>query len=440
MLKQKVLKLSPSQLLFLIFGFFILAGAVLLKLPFSTKQSITWIDAIFTSTSAMTVTGLGTVDTPETFTRIGEIIIAVLIQLGGLGIMSFAVLIYIMLGKKIGIKQRMVIQQALNQINIGGVIKLVKYLFLFSLSIELIAMVVLAFRWVPLFGWKEGLFDSFFHAISAFNNAGFALWSDNLTQFAGDPTVNIVITTLIIIGGLGFTVLVDMFIKRRWSKLSLHSKMMIVSTIVINIVSMAFIFLFEYGNSKTLGPLPLGEKLWTSYFQAITTRTAGFNTIDIGSMDESTIFLFLILMFIGAGSASTGGGIKLTTFLVIGLAVISFIRGKDDVFIFKRTIKPNIVMKSLAITITSISIVVLAVFLLNITEKASFVKVLFEVVSAFGTVGVTMGLTGSLSFLGKIIIILVMFAGKLGPLTLAFLIAKPNKANFKYPSEEVMTG
>ncbi|RLQ95216.1 TrkH family potassium uptake protein [Falsibacillus albus] len=437
---NKFIRMTPSQLLFTIFGIFIILGGCLLKLPFATNGPLPWVDAFFTATSAMTVTGLATVDTGSHFTHFGQIIIALLIQLGGLGIMSFAVLIFIMLGRKIGIKERIIIQQALNQVNLGGVISLVRNLFIFSISIELAAMFFLAFKWVPEYGWKQGMFDSFFHAISAFNNAGFALWPDSLIRYANDPIINIVITGLFIIGGIGFTVLVDIFKKKSWSKLTLHSKLMITSTFVINILSMAAIFLLEYSNPKTLGPLGMGEKLWTSYFQAVTPRTAGFNTLDISSLNESTIFLFLILMFIGAGSASTGGGIKLTTFLVICLSVLSFLRGKEDIHIFRRTIKARLVTKVLAITMTSIAVVVVAVFILNITEKAPFISVLFEVVSAFGTVGLSIGLTSTLSLIGKLVIISVMFAGKLGPLTLAYLLAKPNKAKYKFPDEDIMTG
>lgn len=439
-MRNKTIHLTPSHLLTLVFLFFITIGAILLKLPISTTAGISWIDALFISVSAMTVTGLATVDPGTSFTLFGQIVIMVLIQLGGLGIMSFSVLIFIMLGKKIGIKQRLIVQQALNQINIGGVIKLVRNLFLFSLSIELIAMLLLALRWVPELGIKKGLFYSLFHAISAFNNAGFALWPDNLMRYAGDPIINIVISFLFIIGGLGFTVLADLKEKATFSKLSLHSKMMIVGTFAINVLAMLFIFVLEYSNPKTIGNLPLFDKLWTSYFQAVSPRTAGFNTLDIGSLNESTIFLIIILMFIGAGSASTGGGIKLTTFMVIGLSTISFIRGREDIRLFRKTIPSSYISRVLAIAMTSVVTVTASLFVLNIIEPLPFLTLLFEVVSAFGTVGLSMGITASLSFLGKLVIIFVMFAGKVGPLTLAFLMARPQKAHYKYPNEEILTG
>jgi trk system potassium uptake protein TrkH len=437
---KKVIKLNPSQLLVLVFVVSIIVGTVLLKLPFSTHHSIKWIDAFFIATSAMTVTGLATVDPGSTFTTLGQFIIALLIQIGGLGIMSFAVLIFIMLGKKIGLKERLLMQHALNQTSVGGVIKLVKYLFIFSFTIEMIAMVFLAFRWVPQFGFSKGLFYSFFHSISAFNNAGLALWPDNLIQYVGDPLINIVISMLFIIGGIGFTVLVDIWHKRSFKKFSLHTRLMLVGTLVINVIAMLFIFCIEYSNPNTLGELSLGKKLWASYFQAVSPRTAGFNTIDIGSLDETTIFIMIILMFIGAGSGSTGGGIKLTTALVIGLATISFLRGKSEIVISRRTINSGYILKALSITMVSIVFVIIATVMINLTEKAPFIDLLFEVVSAFGTVGLSTGITADLTPVGKQIIIFIMFVGKLGPLTLMFSLAKPSKEKIRYPQEDILTG
>ncbi|MGQ4667318.1 TrkH family potassium uptake protein [Metabacillus halosaccharovorans] len=438
---KKFIKLNPSQLLVLVFVVSITVGTCVLKLPFSTHEGIKWVDALFISTSAMTVTGLATVDPATTFTTFGQFIIAVLIQVGGLGIMSFAVLIYMMVGKKIGLKERLLMQHALNQTSVGGIIKLVKYLFVFSITIELIAMIFLSIRWVPQFGWTKGLFYSFFHSISAFNNAGFALWSDNLMQYVGDPLVNIVISILFIIGGIGFTVLVDVWKKRKFKKLSLHTKLMIIGTLIINIVAMLFIFCMEYSNPETLGHFTLKDKLWASYFQAVSPRTAGFNTIDIGSMDETTLFFIIILMFIGAGSGSTGGGIKLTTALIIALAAISFLRGKNDIVVLKRTINTSFLLKALAISMISIVFVILGILLLNLTERnASFIDIMFEVVSAFGTVGLSAGLTVTLSFVGKQLIIFIMILGKLGPLTLMFSLATPSKEKIRYPEEDILTG
>nr|WP_205603373.1 TrkH family potassium uptake protein [Heyndrickxia shackletonii] len=439
-IKTRAIHLSPSQLLILVFFTAILLGTCLLKLPIASYHYVRWIDALFTATSAMTVTGLSTIDSAKEYTLFGQFVIITLIQLGGLGIVSFALLIFIMLGKKIGLKERILIQQSLNQTSLGGVIKLVRNLFLFSFMFEFIAMLFLSIRWIPEYGFWKGVFYSFFHSISAFNNAGFALWSDNLIRYVGDPIVNIGITGLIILGGIGFTVMSDIWYKKSFRKLSLHSKIMIIGTIVTNLLAMAFIFFLEYHNPHTLGHLSTPNKLWASYFQAVTTRTAGFETMDLNDLKEPTALLFLLLMFVGAGSASTGGGIKLTTFIVIVISVITFIKGKQEIVLAKRTIATSILLKSLAIFSIALLAIFLAVFVLCITEKAPFLKVLFEVISAFGTVGLTMGLTTKLTMIGKLIIVMMMFIGKLGPLTLAVSIAKSEQASIRYPHEDILTG
>ncbi|MGM0855062.1 MAG: TrkH family potassium uptake protein [Bacillota bacterium] len=440
-MKHKVIRLSPPQLLVVTFLFFIIVGMGLLKLPFATTESITWLDALFTTTSAMTVTGLAVVDTGDAFTLFGEVVIMSLIQIGGLGIMSFAVLIFMMLGKKIGFKERLLLQQALNQTSVGGVIKLVKYLFIFSFLVEGFAVLLLASEWVPEFGWRRGLYVSIFHSISAFNNAGFSLWSDSLMGYVGSPIVNITISFLFIVGGIGFTVLVDLWKSKTIRKLSLHTKIMVVGTFVINVFAFMMIFILEYNNPNTLAQLPLLDKLFASYFQAVTPRTAGFNSLDYGSMERSTLLLTILLMFIGAGSASTGGGIKLTTFVVISLSVFAFLKEKREIRIFRRTIDQNYIFKALAVSMISVLLVFTALFFLDMTERnASFLAILFEVVSAFGTVGLSMGITGSLTAIGKWIIIIVMFVGKLGPLTLAFSLSRPDKEKIRYPKEDILTG
>ncbi|KSU85896.1 Ktr system potassium transporter B [Fictibacillus enclensis] len=434
------IQLNPPQILALLFLVLVLAGALLLKLPIASEKGVSWIDAFFTAVSAATVTGLVTVDPGSTFTLFGEIVILFLIQVGGLGIMSFAVLVVLMLGKRIGIKQRLIMQEALNQPSIGGVIRLVRNLLIFSLSIEAIAVILLSFRWVPDLGWGKGIYYSIFHTIAAYNNAGFGLWPDNLVRYVGDPTVNLVITLLIITGGIGFTVLVDLWYSKKWKDLSLHSRIMIWSTLFVNVVSILVFYAFEYNNPHTLGHLSLGEKIWAAYFQGISPRTAGFNTIDIAGMRQDSLLFMIMLMFIGAGSASTGGGIKLTTFIVIIFAVLTFLRGKNEVTVLKRTIRTGIILRALAIATISMLLVFTGVMLLAMTEKAPFLTILFEVVSAFGTVGLTMGFTFKLTLIGKIIIICVMFLGKIGPLTLAFSIARPDKSNIRYPDGDLFTG
>lgn len=322
----------------------------------------------------------------------------------------------------------------------AGIIKLVKNLLFYSITIEFTAMIFIAIRWIPEMGWTKGLYFSFFHSISAFNNAGFSLWSDSLSGYVGDPIINIVISFLFIIGGIGFTVLSDLWHKKRFKTLSLHSKLMIVGTFFINIMAIFSIFALEYSNPHTLGSLRIGDKLWASYFQAITPRTAGFNTIDIGSLEEASIFFIIILMFIGAGSASTGGGIKLTTFLVIIMAVNSFLRRRRDITIAKRSINQSYILRSLAISSMAIFFIFVGIFVLTITENQPFLTILFEVVSAFGTVGLSMGITSSLTTIGKLVIVVIMFVGKLGPLTLAFSLAQTKDDIIQYPPEDILTG
>ncbi|MET3504903.1 TrkH family potassium uptake protein [Halalkalibacter oceani] len=438
--RRKVIRFSPPQTLAFSFVIFIGIGTILLKLPIATTKPISWLDALFTATSAMTVTGLVVVDTGTAFTVFGQVVLMCLIQLGGLGLMTFAILIVMMLGKKIGLQQRILIQEAMNQTSLGGLIRLVKILFLFSIVLELAGVILLAIRWVPEFGWGTGLYQSVFHTISAFNNAGFSLWSDSLSAYVGDPLVNSVITGLFITGGIGFTVLADIWYKRSFKRLSLHSKLMLVGTLLLNVIAFFVIFLLEYGNPATLGGLPLSEKIWGAYFQAVAPRTAGFNSLAIGEMNQASLFFTIVLMFIGGGSASTASGIKVTTFLVMLLATASFLKGQAETVVFERTIPAHTILRALAIIVISLLFIFLTLFILTVTEQAPFLTILFEVMSAFGTVGLSIGLTENLSAVGKEVMIVLMFIGRIGPLTLAFTLAKPKSSTIRYPGDEVMTG
>ncbi|WP_088102570.1 TrkH family potassium uptake protein [Halalkalibacter urbisdiaboli] len=440
-LLHRRIQMSPPQILALSFLIAIIIGTCLLKLPIAATVPIRWLDALFTATSATTVTGLVVLDTGTDLTIFGQIVIMCLMQIGGLGLMTFAVLIVLVLGKKIGLKERMLVQEAFNQTSIGGVIRLVKILLIFTIVMESIAVIILSLRWIPEYGWAFGIYTSIFHSISAFNNAGFSLWSDSLMGYVGDPVINIIITFLFIVGGIGFTVLADLWNTKKFHRLSLHTKLMIVGTLILNSIAMLFIFALEYTNPATLASLNVGDKLWASYFQAVTPRTAGFNSLDIGSMNPGSIVFMLLLMFIGAGSASTGSGIKLTTFIVIVMAVWTFLRGRTETVVFERTIKHHLIVRSLAIGVISLLLVFIGIFTLTITERnAPFMMIVFEVFSAFGTVGLSMGLTGDLSDIGKEIIIVLMFLGRIGPLTFAFSLAKAQKSMIRYPEGEVFTG
>ncbi|SEB05814.1 trk system potassium uptake protein TrkH [Thalassobacillus cyri] len=439
---QKIItsQLNPPRFLLLIFLVFITVGTMLLKLPFATTDGITIIDAFFTATSALTVTGLIVVDTGTAFTLFGQVVIILLIQIGGLGIMTFAVFIFLMSGRKLGFKEHVLITQSLNQNSVGGIILLARKILLFSLAVEFITFILLCVFWIPVFGWKNGVYASFFHAVSAFNNAGFSIWSDSLSSFIDHSFIMVIITTSFIVGGVGFTVIFDIWKKKRFKDFSLHTKLMLVGTLLINLIAFCFVFLLEYYNLDTLGGLSIIDKIKAAYFQAVTPRTAGFNTVDIGALNHSTLFFMIILMFIGAGSASTGGGIKLTTFFAIMFSVLSFVKKKEDIEVFRRSISDRTVVRSLAITVIGFSFILVGIFILDITEDAPFLKIVFEAVSAFGTVGLSMGLTGELTWVGKLIIPMIMIIGKVGPLTLAFALANQPKVRVRYAKEDILTG
>jgi trk system potassium uptake protein TrkH len=293
-------------------------------------------------------------------------------------------------------------------------------------------------------GLGQAAYYALFHSISAFNNAGFALWSDSLSPFVGDPIVNVTIIALFIIGGLGYMVVVDIFRKRSWQKLSLHSKVVLSASGLLSVIGFLFLFLLESWNPATFGPLTWGERLLAAFFQGTTPRSAGFNTIDIGSMLTASQFFIIILMFIGAASGGTGGGIKTNTFVVLVLATINTFRGGRQIHAFKRKIAEETVMRALAVVMSSLAFVLVVSLLLTVSEgmlEDHFLEVLFEATSAFSTTGLSMGMTGELSPIGKVIVTITMFAGRLGPLTLAFALAqKKRSTKIGYPEDHILIG
>lgn len=438
---MKKKKSNPYLVIINAFIIFLAIGTLLLSLPIAQKQPTSFVDCLFIATSAFTVTGLATIDITANFNTLGHIIIMILVQAGGLGIITLAMIVFIMLGRKVGLKSRSLATEALNQQNLGGILRLVLKLLLISLLFESIGAVLLALEWVPLLGVKRGLFNSFFTAVSAFNNAGFALHSDNLVQYQTNPVINFIITTLIILGGLGFTVILDLYQKKKFSHLRLHTKIMIFGTLIINTIATLSIYLLEMNNLKTLGGHNTFDQFQMAYFQAITTRTAGFNTIDIGALETPTILLMMLFMFIGGGSTSTAGGIKLTTAVIIFFGTISFIKQREQISLFKRAIDTKYLFKSFAIVVLSSTFIFFITFALVIAEPdLPFLAVMFEVISAFGTVGLTMGITAKLSVAGKLLIILMMMIGKIGVLTIVLTFSKPQKALYSYPKEDVLTG
>lgn len=443
--KKHIIQLNPAHILVLGFLCFILTGTLLLMLPISTqaRHQLGFIDALFEATSAVCVTGLSVVDTGSTFTVFGQLVLLTLIQFGGWGFMTSGVLMFLILGKKIGYKERLVLKESINSLSLHGIIKMVQQIILITLVTEAIGAIVLAIRWSYEMPLPKAIYYGIFHSISAFNNAGFGLEPNNLSKWVGDPVVNFMITTLIITGGLGFTVIIDIYKKRSLRKLSVHSKIALIGTLFLNVLSLFVILGLEYHNPNTLGPLPLGDKLWASYFQGVTTRTAGFNTIDLSQLSLSSQFFMIGLMFIGASSGGTGGGIKITTAFLLLLSIWAIIKNKDSIHVFKRSIPKNLVNRAIAIVITSILFIFIIVFLLTITEQgAEFSKILFETVSAFGTVGLTAGLTPDLTPIGRILITIMMFIGRLGPLTMAFTLGmgSTNHSKIRYAEEKILIG
>nr|WP_258377823.1 TrkH family potassium uptake protein [Paenibacillus illinoisensis] len=438
--------MSPPQLIMIIFFALIWIGAILLALPLSASdgKSIGLLDALFTATSAICVNGLVVVDTGSVFSTFGQVIIMILIQVGGLGFMTLGVMVAIILGKRIGLKQRLLIQQATNSTSAQGLVKLSLYIVLIAFAFEALATLVLTVRWQGDLGWGQALYYALFHSISAFNNAGFSLWTDSLSPFVGDPVVNLTIITLFISGGLGYIVIVDLFRKRSWKKLSLHSKIVIIGSSSLYLIGFIIIFLLENWNPSTFADLSYSERVWAALFQGTAPRSSGFNTIDIGSMLATSQFFIIILMFIGASSGGTGGGIKINTFVVLVLATIQTFRGGGQIHAFERKIAEETVMRALAVVMSSLAFVLGISILLSISEgilEKHFLDVLFEATSAFSTTGLSMGLTSELSIPGKIIVIFTMFAGRLGPLTLAFALAqKKRTSKIGYAEDHVLIG
>lgn len=433
------LALPPPAVLGLLYLVFIVIGAVLLWLPISHHGDIGLAEALFTSTSAVTVTGLVLMDTGAAFTGFGQVVIAVLIQFGGLGLMTFAVLVLSALGIPVGMPQRLILREDLNQTSISNLTVLVRVIIVVALLCEAVGAVLLAFVFVPEYGWN-GIWQAIFHAISAFNNAGFALHPDSLSQWVGNPVINLVIPALFIMGGIGFIVVGDIYQARRWRRLTLHSKLMLVGTALLILWGCLWFAALEWTNPATLGALPLGDKLWASWFQGVTPRTAGFNTIDTSGMHDSTAVMTMTLMLVGGGSTSTAGGIKVTTFAVLLLATVAFFRRQTTLHAFGRALGVEEVLKVMALTTISMLLVLSGIFAVAISHDGQFVDLAFEVTSAFGTVGMSMGATAELDGVGRALIMMVMFIGRVGPLALGFFLATRSVPRVKYPPGQVYLG
>lgn len=434
----------PIFSLILSFFFAILAGALLLKLPISTVGGISFLDAMFTATSATCVTGLTIVNTAHNFTFFGKVVILTLIQLGGLGIMTAGAFVFLVF-KKMGIGSRASLKEILEESYISDVKRSTIFIILSTLLIEGVGAVLLFFRWNKIFpDTGAAIFNSVFHSISAFCNAGFSTFFENLEGFRGDIFVNTVIMFLIILGGIGFLVIddcqkkiVSLFKKRRY-RLGIHSKIVIIFTAILIFAGAVLFMFFEMGN---LAYLSRQEFVLTSFFQSVTARTCGFNTVNIGSLASPTLLLLMFLMFIGAAPTSTAGGVKVTSLALVFFGIAAFLKRKDDVVVFGREI-PKSKFHSVFILIFFYFLFCLVVtFALLYTEKGNLEQILFEVISATGTVGISTGITPLLTNAGKVLIILSMFVGRLLPISLAVIGTREIiKSKIAYPEEKIILG
>lgn len=442
-MKRRFDRMSPAQILALTFLGLILVGTLLLKLPWaSTEQPLTFVEALFTATSAVCVTGLVVVDTGTRFTMFGQGIILVLIQFGGLGLMTMATMMAVILGKRITFRDRLIMQEALNQFTLEGMVRLTKYVVLTTLFVQGLGASILFLRLRPVFGTAKGLWFGIFHSVSAFCNAGFDLFGDfrSLEAFTSDITINVVIMGLIIIGGIGFSVIADVYTRKGFRGLSLHSKLVIRLTVILIISATLLVAVLEW--NRALAPYDLTGKILGSLFTGITPRTAGYNTVPTGALSNATTLVIIVLMFIGASPASTGGGIKTTTFAMVVFGVIAAVRGKSDIVLGDRRIPNHIAVKSMAVAAISLGLVITTVFVLSLTESAPFLDIVFEAVSAFGTVGLSRGITTALSTIGRLAIIVTMFAGRVGPMTLVLAISARYDApsTVRYPEGKIIVG
>lgn len=434
-------KLSIPAWLVLVYGAWIALGTALLKLPIATHQPVSWVDAFFTAVSAVTVTGLIVVDTSSAWTLFGQGVIMALIQFGGLGLITFAVFVLAAIGARIDVSKQRYLAEELNVDTMGGLIPFVKRILGIFIVCELLGMVLIATQFVPEYGWGMGLWHSLFHSISAFNNAGFSTFSDSLMGWVGNPVIIWTISLQFILSGLGFLVLSELFRIRRWRRLSLHTRLMLIGTPLLIIVGVGGYAALEWTNPATLGSLDgTFARLQASWFEGVTPRTAGFNAMDTAGVTDATALLTMVLMFIGGGATSTAGGIKVTTAFVLLLATIAFFRRSGVIHVQRNEIGPSAGLKVMALLFVGLMLIFTALFVLILTQELDFLDAAFEVFSAFGTVGLSRGATGALDTLGKLTICVVMFLGRLGPLTLGFMLATKTPPRLHYPEGKVYLG
>lgn len=438
---------SPYMTILLSFMVVTILGGILLSLPISMRygKSVKLIDGFFIATSAICVTGLSSIDIGSVYNIFGQMVILVLIQLGGLGVITFTSVIIIMISKKIGYYTKKIVQEDINIDTTFKIEEYVKKVILSVIVIEFIGTVILFFEFIKKFGFLKAVYYSFFHSVSAFCNAGFSLFSDNLYGFKNSFIINMTIPLLIFLGGIGFSTILNCYnvLWKKEKRLTSTTKLSIKISIFLVIIGMVAMFFLEYSNKSTIGNLSFGQKLEASFFQSVTTRTAGFNTISILGLKRSTSLLFVILMFIGASPGSTGGGIKTTTIGLIILGTLATLKNKDTIEYDKRSVSWRIYSKAITVLFISLIYTTICVFLLILFERnKNLLDLVFEVFSAFGTVGLSRNLTPSLADISKFILIVTMFVGRVGPLTITLALSKSNlkKGRYTYPQENILIG
>lgn len=436
------ISLNPPMVLSLGFAILITVGGLLLSLPFFTKsgQATPLVDSLFVAASASCVTGLTPVNTLEHWNTYGHIIIIILIQIGGLGVMSLASIIPLILGKKIGMKSRQILKEQLNVESLEGMIVLFKYVLAFTFATEILGAILLSIKFVPLYGAGKGVWYAVFHSISAFCNAGFDILGDSIYPFREDLLINLTLCALVIVGGLGFVVTSELFRRRSFKKLSTHSKLVLMVTAILLIFG-TLMFLFLENEDGVLQYESLKGSILESFFQSVVARTAGFYSVDLSKIKDSTALMLMGLMFVGGSPGSTAGGIKTTTLGVLFLSTHAVVRGESEPVVFGRHISTETVRKALAIFLVSIVIVISVSFMLTITESAPLVDILYETVSALATVGASKGITPHLTDAGKNLITLCMYLGRIGPMTMAFAFGmKAKKSLIRYPESFISIG
>lgn len=436
-------RLSPPQLIALSFAAISVLGAVLLALPVTHApgQSVTFLQALFMATSAVCVTGLAVVPTGQTFNTLGEVVLLLLLQIGGLGIVTFGTLFATLAGRRVGFGERLRLAEQAGSFDVGGVTRLIRLIVLYTLAFEAVGALILYTRFGPLEGWGSGAYYAIFYAVSAFNNGGFTLYADSLTRFRGDPVVSLTVAALVVLGGLGFLVVANLAAWRavpRRNPLLTYTKIVLFMTAVLLPLGALGFALLEWTNPATLGGLPPLQKLLASAFEGAMPRSAGFNTLEYSLMRPATLLFTIILMFIGASPGSTGGGIKVTTFFVLVLAAWSMVRGRGEPSAFQRRIDTDTILRALVVTVLSLGLVNFGLVLLTLTNpRLPFLSLLFETVSAFGTVGLSLGATPQLSPLGQVVVILLMYLGRIGPLTFALALSMRGRRELvSYPAEK----